>query len=116
MKDDRIGVTLGAIAGLVGIACCVGPTALALVGLASVSFALSLGNTLYYEYGWYFRAAAVALAVASVVQILRERKACTLRGARASWRLFAVTGVTMIAVYVTLYALTSWLATLATTR
>ncbi len=103
---------LGAAAGLVGISCCVTPAALALLGLASVSFALSLGNTLYYEYGWYFRGAALVLAVIGTVQLLRARRACSLRGARESWRLLLVIGVTMLAVYVALYALTTWLGTL----
>lgn len=44
---DRTGLRLGALAGLVGIACCVSPVVLVLLGLASVSFAISLGNTLY---------------------------------------------------------------------
>ncbi len=48
---DRPGLTLGALAGLVGIACCVSPVVLVLLGLSSVSFAIGLGNTLYYEYG-----------------------------------------------------------------
>ena len=48
---DRSGLTLGVLAGLVGIACCVSPVVLVLLGLSSVSFALSLGNPLDYEYG-----------------------------------------------------------------
>ena len=52
------------------------PTALALLGLASVSVAISLGNTLYYEYGWYFRLAGLTLAVAGIVTVSgRARRA-----------------------------------------
>ncbi len=111
---DRRGIALGALAGLVGIACCVTPTALALLGLASVSFAVSLGNTLYYDYGWYFRAAALALAAAGTVKILRDRQACSWRGAWTSRRLILIVAAVMIAVYSVLYMLTAWLARLAT--
>ena len=106
---DRPGLKLGVLAGLVGIACCVGPTVLALLGLASVSFAISLSNTLYYEYGWYFRGAAVLLGALGVIGLLRGRKSCTLRGAREQWRLILTVAATMVVVYVALYWLTTWL-------
>jgi len=115
---DRAGLKIGLLAGLVGISCCVSPVVMVLLGLASVSFAISLGNTLYYQYGWYFRAAALALATAGVIGILRGRNACTLRGrnactlrgARAQWRLFLTVALAMATVYVFLYWLTSYLA------
>ena len=107
---DRSGLKLGVLVGLVGISCCVGPTVLALLGLASVSFAISLSNTLYYEYGWYFRGAAVLLGALGVIGLLRARKSCTLRGARAQWRLLISVVVLMVAVYTALYGLTAYLA------
>ena len=107
---DRAGLTLGALAGLVGIACCVSPVVLVLLGLSSVSFAISLGNTLYYEYGWYFRGAALLLAAGGVVSILRRRRSCTLRGARAQWRLLISVVLLMGIVYAALYWLTASLA------
>ncbi len=107
---DRAGLKLGALAGLVGIACCVSPVVLVLLGLSSVSFAISLGNTLYYDYGWYFRGAALLLAGAGVVSILRRRKACSLQGTRAQWRLLLTVLIAMVVVYAVLYALTAYLA------
>ncbi len=107
---DKTGLKLGLMAGLVGISCCVSPVVMVLLGLASVSFAISLGNTLYYGYGWYFRGAALVLAVMGVIAILRGRNACSLRGARAQWRLLLTVVVAMVAVYVLLYWLTSYLA------
>ena len=107
---DRAGLKLGLLAGLVGIVCCVSPVVMVLLGLASVSFAISLGNTLYYQYGWYFRGAALVLAAGGVIGILRGRNACTLRSARAQWRLLLTVIVAMVAVYVSLYWLTSYLA------
>jgi hypothetical protein len=112
---DRVGAGLGALAGLVGISCCVLPTVLAAIGLSSVSFALSLGTTLYYGYGWYFRAAALAFAVLATLAVLQRRRACTLPGARGQLPLFVSVGVAMIVVYAVLYALTAWLARLAAT-
>lgn len=110
---DRAGATLGGLAGLVGISCCVTPTVLALLGLSSVSFALSLGTTLYEQYGWYFRGAAGVLAFVGILGLLRRRRACTLRGAGGQWRLIVTVAIAMIAVYVVLYGLTTWLARLA---
>ncbi|OGK87526.1 MAG: hypothetical protein A2X51_09070 [Candidatus Rokubacteria bacterium GWC2_70_24] len=109
-RMDRAGLKLGALAGLVGIACCVSPVVLVLLGLSSVSFAISLGNTLYYEYGWYFRGAALLLAAGGVMGILRRRRSCTLRGARAQWRLLISVVLLMVAVYAALYGLTAYLA------
>ena len=106
---DRSGLKLGIVAGLIGISCCVGPTVLALLGLSSVSFAISLSNSLYFEYGWYFRGAAVVLGALVVIGLLRARKSCTLRGARQQWRLFLTVTATMVVVYVALAWLTTWL-------
>lgn len=107
---DKAGLTLGVLTGLVGISCCVSPVVLVLLGLSSVSFAISLGNTLYYQYGWYFRGAALLLAAAGVMGILRGRRSCSLRGARAQWRLLLTVCVVMVIVYVALYGLTAYLA------
>jgi len=113
---DRVGLKLGVVAGLVGIACCVTPTVLALLGLSTVSFAISLGNTLYYGYGWYFRGAAVLLAAAGVFGILRSRKSCSLRGARAQWRLLLTVLSAMAVVYAALYWFTAYLARAASVQ
>ncbi len=107
---DRAGLKLGMLAGLVGISCCVSPVVLVLLGLSSVSAAISLGSTLYYGYGWYFRGAALLLAAAGVFGILRGRRSCTLAGARVHWRLLVSVAVVMVAVYVSLYWLTAYLA------
>lgn len=106
---DRTGVKLGALAGLVGISCCVTPLVLVLLGLSSVSFGISLGNTLYYQYGWYFRGAALGLACSGLYVSLKRRKACSLRGAKAQWRMIVAVFASMVAVYWVLYLLTSYL-------
>lgn len=103
------GLKLGTLAGLVGISCCVTPVVLVLVGLSSVSFAISLGNTLYYQYGWYFRGAALLFAFAGLYIHLKRRNACTLRGAKSQWRMIAAVFGSMVVVYWLLYLLTSYL-------
>ena len=112
-RIDRAGLRLGAAAGLFGIACCVSPVVLVLLGLSSVSFAISLGNTLYYQYGWYFRGAAVLLAALGALGILRRQNSCSLAGARAQWRLLLSIVVAMAVVYGLLYWFTGYLARVA---
>lgn len=110
---DRSGLKLGALAGLLGISCCVGPALLVLLGLSSVSFAMSLGNALYYQYGWYFRGAAILLAVIGILQTLRRRNSCSLRGAGSQWNLLLTVVVAIVVVYALLYGFTAYLARIA---
>ncbi len=106
---DRSGINLGMLAGLLGISCCVTPVVLVLLGLSSVSFAISLGNTLYYQYGWYFRGAALLLALGGLYVHLKRKNACTLRGAKSRWRTILAVFISMVVVYWALYLLTSYL-------
>jgi hypothetical protein len=107
---DRSGLTLGSLAGLIGISCCVAPTILALLGLISASVAIGLGTTLYWEYGWYFRGAGLVFAAIGVGGLLSRRQSCSRAGARAQWRLLAWTVLSMVVVYAALYWLTALLA------
>lgn len=103
------GLAIGALAGLVGILCCVSPVVLVLLGLSSVSFAISLGNTLYYQYGWYFRGAALLTASLGVYLHLKGQRACSVEGLRARWKMLAAVALSMVAVYLALFYLTAWL-------
>ena len=59
--------------------CCLSPVILVLFGLSTVSFASSLGDTLYGEYKWYFRVAGIiALMVALVFYFRRAKGVCTI--------------------------------------
>lgn len=59
--------------------CCLSPVILVSLGLASVSFASSLADTLYGEYKWYFRAVGViALIISFTVYIRRQVGVCTI--------------------------------------
>lgn len=96
-----------------GISCCVSPVVLYLLGAATATEAVSLGNTFYYGYGWYFRGAGLIVGGAAIYIYLRRRNACDLRGARANWHTIAGAAVVGVATYTSLYALTSWLGSRA---
>ena len=76
------GLAMGLASGLVAISCCVSPVVLVLLGVATAAEAVSLGDTLYYTYGWLFRGAGLLVATVAVVLYLRRRRSCNLRGVR----------------------------------
>jgi hypothetical protein len=113
-KVDRLPVwRMGLTGGLVGILCCVGPTVLALLGIVSAGTAFAWATTLYNNYAWWFRLGGLAVLAALVWVSLRRRNQCSVAGVRQwRWRLLAVLGVAA-GTYVALYAMTTWLGTLA---
>ena len=80
-RSLRRGILVGLASGLAAITCCVSPVVLVLLGVATAAEALTLGDTLYYTYGWYFRAAGLGIAVMAVILFLRGRGClqCTRR-------------------------------------
>lgn len=74
--------------GLIGLAtiggslCCLTPVVLVLFGLSSVAFASSLGDTLYGEWKWAFRAFALLLLGAGLLLYFRKQGICTLDQAK----------------------------------
>jgi hypothetical protein len=80
---DRAGLKLGALAGLLGISCCVHPG-----GPGAARAELSLVCD-------------------------RPRKACSPRGARQQWRLLLTVVLALVVVYGALYWFTRYLASLA---
>jgi hypothetical protein len=64
---------------LVASLCCLSPVVLVLLGLSSVSFAASLGDTLYGDYKWVFRGVGLLLLLVTLVFYFRRRKGiCSL--------------------------------------
>ncbi len=105
---------IGVVSGLVAILCCVGPAALALVGVISGATAYALATELYANWAWGFRLAGIAVAAGLMWWALRRRDACNLDGLRRSWRSLVLIAVVGSVTYVALYAFTTWLGTFAT--
>ena len=103
------GVLLGLGSGLVAITCCVSPVVLVLLGIATAAEAVTLGDTLYYTYGWYFRAAGLGVAALAVVLFLRGRGVCNVRGAYHYRRMLIVLVMSGAATYAGLFWFTKYL-------
>ncbi|WP_370012731.1 hypothetical protein [Nocardia cyriacigeorgica] len=111
---DRLPVwRIGIASGLTGIACCVGPTVLALLGVVSGATALVWANTLYDNYTWWFRLTGLAVLAGLVWWSLRRRDQCSIDGIRKlKWRLLAA-AVIAVGTYLLGYAVTTWLGRFA---
>jgi len=110
---DLRALWIGVGAGVIGIVCCVSPVVLFLLGISTAAEAVTLGDRLYYGYAWYFRGAGLLLAAAATIIYLRRRRSCSIAGAAAHWRTLLSVGVTMVVTYAVLYAITGYLAALA---
>lgn len=105
---------IGVAGGVVGILCCVGPTALAFFGVVGAGTALVWANTLYDGYAWGFRLAGLGVMAPLVYVALRRRGQCSLRGAVTVRRRLVAMVAVAVGIYAALYAFTTWLGTLAT--
>ena len=101
---------MGLASGLVAITCCVSPVVLVLVGVATAAEAVTLGDTLYYTYGWYFRAAGLGIAALAVILFLRRRGVCNVRGAYQYRRMLIVLVASGAATYAGLFWFTKYLS------
>ena len=108
-RSLRRGLLLGLTAGLAAITCCVSPIVLVLLGVATAAEAVTLGDTLYYDYGWYFRAAGLGIAALAVYLFLRGRGVCNLRGAYRYRRMLIVLVASGAATYAGLFWFTKYL-------
>lgn len=104
---------IGIAGGVTAILCCVGPTLMALIGVVGAGTAYVWATDLYDGYAWWFRIAGLLVLTALVYSALRRRHQCSLTGVRtARTRLLAILGVAL-GTYAVLYAITTWLGTLA---
>ena len=108
-RQVRTGIGIGLLSGLAGIMCCVSPVVAVLLGIATAAQAVTLGDTLYYQYGWYFRTAGLLVAVTAVVLHLRRRGACSIEGALRYRRMLAVLAASAVATYAGLFWFTRYL-------
>jgi hypothetical protein len=102
-------VAIGALAGLVGISCCVYPIVLVLLGLSTAAAAVDLGNRLFDEWGWAFKSAGVLVAVAAIWVQRWRAKACAIDARPRLWRSIAIVGGVGVGTYAGLYWFTTWL-------
>ena len=108
-RSLRRGLLLGLTSGLAAITCCVSPIVLVLLGVATAAEAVTLGDTLYYDYGWYFRAAGLGIAATAVILFLRGRGVCNVRGAYRYRRMLIVLVASGAATYAGLFWFTKYL-------
>ena len=102
-------IRAGLVSGFVAITCCVSPVILALLGVVTAAEAVSLGDTLYYDYGWYFRGAGLVVAGIVFALYLRRRRSCSLRGARRHKRAATILVLSGAATYAGLFWFTKYL-------
>ena len=108
-RSLRRGLLLGLTSGLAAITCCVSPIVLVLFGVATAAEAVTLGDTLYYDYGWYFRGAGFGIAALAVFLFLRGRGVCNVRGAFRYRRMLIVLVASGAATYAGLFWFTKYL-------
>ena len=105
---------LGAIAGLIGLGCCVYPVALVLLGLSSAAVAVDLANTLYDQWGWAFKSAGAAFALAALWVQRRRARACPVDARPGLARNALCIAAAGVGTYAAFFGFTTWLGTLAT--
>lgn len=98
-------VVAGVGAGLIGISCCAGPAAAALLGLTSAAVALDVAANLYEDWGWAFKLAAVSFAILVIVFGRRRSRRCSTKPNVARFTLILLT--VGIGTYALVYAGTS---------
>lgn len=108
-RQVRTGLFIGLASGLTGIMCCVSPVVAVLLGIATAAQGVTLGDNLYYNYGWYFRGAGALVGVTAVVLHLRRRGACSIEGALRYRRMLGVLVGSAVATYVGLFWFTKYL-------
>ena len=106
----KSGAAIGLVSGFAAITCCVSPVVFVLIGIATAAEAVTLGDTLYYTYGWFFRAFGAVVAAAAVIVYLRRRRSCSIDGARRHWRMLGSLVLAGGATYAGLFWFTKYLS------
>lgn len=106
--STKRGIATGVLAGTIGLGCCVGPAAAALVGLSSATYAFDLATDLYDDWGWAFKLAGAGFAGAAVYSARRKALACSTEKPRMG-RFVATVAVVGVGTYAALFGLTTYL-------
>ncbi len=109
-SELKSGAAIGLVSGFAAITCCVSPVVFVLIGIATAAEAVTLGDTLYYTYGWFFRAFGAVVAAAAVIVYLRRRRGCSIDGARRHWRTLGSLVLAGGATYAGLFWFTKYLS------
>ncbi len=80
--DQKAIWTLSTLGGIIGGLCCLAPIVLVLFGLAGASAAASVGDVLYGDYHWAFRAVALLCLAIGLVVYFRKQGICTIDEAK----------------------------------
>jgi hypothetical protein len=81
-QDRKAIVMFSSLGGIFAGLCCFPPIVLVMFGLAGVAFANDLGNVLYGDYRWLFRAVTLLLLAVGLFFYFRRSGICTLDQAR----------------------------------
>jgi len=103
-KEDKKLLYAGGIGAFIASLCCLGPVIIVLLGLGSISTALSIG-----KYSLVFSTIAVLFFVSAIILYLRKKKCCTVKGAQQHWKIIII-GFVILALL--LVFLKYWLAPL----
>jgi len=104
---------LGFLAGLIGIGCCVYPVAVFLIGAATATEAVALGNNLFGTWGWAFKLGGAGLGIAGVAYQLSKRGQCNIGGAVRARAYIARVVAIGVVTYFVIYAVTKALGNAA---
>jgi hypothetical protein len=104
---------IGALGGILGMTCCVGPAVLALMGIVSATTAYGWAENLYGNYAWWFRGGGLVMMVALLLASLRRQGQCSLAGIRRLRARLVTVLATAVATYGLLYLATTWLGYLS---
>lgn len=89
--------------------CCIAPVVLVLLGLATVSAAISLTDVLYGQYRWVFRGVGLAALAFSLFVYFRRRKdTCTIDKAKRNKNKIINTTIAALIVGVIGYVAVYW--------